>query len=367
MLYLDAAPLSPDLADAASWLKNQQRGDGGFGTRELNYSSSEATAWVVITLAKLGLTVDNDDAVRKAVCYLTSCVDAHGGVSTTPLDVDQPRTFPAALALWALSLQSNTAMTCNLIIERFRATQDSETSGWGVRFGAKPNAVTTAQVLVALIEGGVSCDAEWMIRAARYVLSRQEPSGAWRNSHDEWFTKATPRIPYRTSHFGTSWALLALLPFAARQFRPATAAAVKYLISKQQPSGAWMYEDFDPTEQVWCTTQVLVALAMWKRMQPMSMGSEGGSHRVRVAVLAIGHAATRGLMWVRASMLYLLIATLFFLQFRDNIGRLVRNVGSALKVDGPGIWTNLVSSMVWASLVIGCTVIVRRVVHRERN
>src|SRR5699024_6701765 len=95
MFHLGVPPLSTDLNNAINWMKGQQRPDGGFGSREMDYSSSEATSWVIITLAQVGLDSENDQVVRSAVAYLLKCVDSDGGVATTPLDLDQPRTFPA--------------------------------------------------------------------------------------------------------------------------------------------------------------------------------------------------------------------------------------------------------------------------------
>lgn len=359
LLALGEPPMAPVIADSVRWLKTRQREDGGFGARELNYSAAEATAWVVITLARLGLRTDNDSVVAAAVDYLQHCVDASGGAATTPGDVDQPRALPTALTLWALALQPGTEHISSKIVNRLRMMQDSESGGWGVRFGATPNAATTAQVLHALRQARVSEGLDWVIAGVQYLLARQEDDGSWRNSHDEWFTHARPRIPVRCAHFGTGWALLALTGFDSATAQAAAAHGAAYLIDHQRPSGAWLLEDFDPTEYVWCTTQVAVALADWRQRAAQNPAPARPARPGRDLVASL-------IAWVRAEFLYLAVAALAVAQLHGVIERVARQVARFIRVEAGSVWTNVISSAIWALLVVGGGLLAKFVTH-DRN
>lgn len=351
MFYLGVPPLSTDLNNAITWMKGQQRPDGGFGSREMDYSSSEATSWVIITLAQVGLDSENDQTVKSAVAYLLKCIDSDGGVATTPLDLDQPRTFSTALALWALSSQPGSTVICNRIIDRLRSTQDTKSGGWSQRSGAQPNPITTAQVVSALVNSGLSTDTTWVRDAAKYIVGHQSESGAWPNSHDEWFTKATPRIPYRTSHFGTAWSLFALSHFDGREYRRPGVQGVRYLLAHQSSSGAWIYEDYDPTEQVWCTTQALIVLSLWRsRLPSLLRGTAPG--RFGPALLVASSTLSMLFSWVRAHLLHIIIALMILTQFREEISEFFDTLLEFFRIDAKGIWTNLVSSALWALLIL---------------
>lgn len=366
MFHLGVPPLSTDLNNAINWMKGQQRPDGGFGSREMDYSSSEATSWVIITLAQVGLDSENDQVVRSAVAYLLKCVDSDGGVATTPLDLDQPRTFPAALALWALSSQPDSTVVRNRIIDRLRSTQDTKSGGWSQRSGAQPNPITTAQVVSALINSGLSTDTTWVRDAAKYVVKHQSETGAWPNSHDEWFTKANPRIPYRTSHFGTAWVLFALSNFDDREYQESGVRGVRYLVTSQAPSGAWIYEEYDPTEQVWCTTQALIALSLW-RSRPPNLFRVAGSGRFGPALLIASSAFSKLLSWVRAHLLYIIIALVVLTQFREQISGFFDVLLEFFRIDTKGIWTNLVSSSLWALLILTGGYVLRTLAKERSN
>ncbi|MFC6080339.1 prenyltransferase/squalene oxidase repeat-containing protein [Sphaerisporangium aureirubrum] len=349
---------SSDLADAAQWLKSRQRPDGGFPARELEYSASEATAWVVIAFHGMGWNAGNDTCVRRAVDYLYRCVDSEGAAATTPADVGKPRTFPTALALWAFALQPDTERMCAKMISRLHKMQDPETRGWGVSFGATPNAATTAQVLYALCVAQGRSDADWVRGGAAYLLERQKAEGGWGNSHDEWFPTERPRIPSRCIHYGTAWALLALTQFPDdRECQLAAESAVRYLLGRQRKSGAWLFEEYDPVEFVWCTTQVMVALVEWNKVRrPSSATMEETG--VRGAARRIARDLTsRG----RDSFLYLAVGALAVAQFWGSIQPPLSELARFLRLDGAGIWTNLVSTVIWSCLALIIGWLVKRI------
>lgn len=356
---LGVGPLAPMVARSVEWLRTQQRPDGGFGSREVEYSAAESTAWVVITLSELGLDSSADEAYRKAVDYLASCVDVKGGVATTPRDAADPRTLPSALVLWALSLERNHANRCGRIVERLRLSQDPTTHGWGVNAGAPATPANTAQVLVALHAASVSLETTWVREAAEFLVSKQHGDGSWRNSHDEWFTLDKPRTPFRCSHFATAWALLALTPFHINSCERAAREAAAFLVAGQRKNGSWQYDAYDPCEHVWAVTQAIVALKEWRDTSRMPHLDD--SAKRQTWVVREGLAAW---IWLKSTLLYLVVAGLVVAQFSSQINFAVTWLLDTAQIDVPGLWTNLVSSLVWASLVLGFGVLARRLTKR---
>jgi hypothetical protein len=359
LLSLGVPALDPRLSKATNWIRSQQRPDGGFGSRELQYSAAESTAWVVIVLTRMGLSAQSDAVLARAVDYLRKCVGPKGSVSTTPMDSTDPRTMPAALTLWALALQGTDPVTVGLIAENLRLGQEPTSHGWGVSFGAPANPSNTAQVLIALRWAGIARDAVWVREAADYLLSAQRGDGSWRNSSDEWFTAATPHLPYRCSNFGTAWGLTAMLWFPEGPYADSSWRASERLIAAQLPGGAWQFDAYDPKEHVWCSAQALTALSLWRAVDG------GGPQHPKVA--AVMRSFRAGLTWLRGSLLYLLVAALVLWQFRSPIVALVRRISDSFDLDPQGIATNLVSSLIWLIFTIGLGWALRSLVGRSKN
>lgn len=362
LLATGELPLSPVISESVDWLKKRQRADGGFGARELRYSSAEATAWVVITLARLGLRTDNDSVVRDAVRYLEQCLDASGGAATTPRDVQRPRALPTALTLWALARQPGEEQVCSKIVTRLHRMQDPETGGWGVQFGAAPNAATTAQVLHSLAQADISAETSWVAAGVDYLLTCQENDGSWRNSHDEWFTQEMPRIPVRCAHFGTGWAVLSLSGYGTSKATAAARKGVHYLIRAQRPSGAWLFENFDPTEFVWCTSQVACALAEWRNSAPSSQVDEATTE-VRSAASV---QAAQAFGWLRSSFVYIAIAALTVGELHNVIRTAVMHIISSVRLSAGAIWINILSSAVWAILTVLGGLAIKQISHSRK-
>ncbi|MCA2220282.1 prenyltransferase/squalene oxidase repeat-containing protein [Nonomuraea aurantiaca] len=343
-------PNSPLLVDASTWLKGRQNSDGGFPAREMKYSPAEATAWVVIALHDMGWDSRNDVHVEKAIRYLEACVDVDGAAATTPRDITNPRTLPTALVLWALALQDDSQEQRRAkMVTRLRHMQEPESKGWGIGVGATPNAATTAQVLHALRIAGVPEDRDWIRDGVTYLLKHQNSDGSWQNSYDEWFTADLDRVPSRCVHYGTGWVLLALADFSDEpRCREAAKLAMHYLINQQSDSGAWLFEEYDPTEFVWCTTQIMVALTKWQDIRTSFLG-----HVQRVGLRNELVRSLRAFSnWTRESFLYLAFGALCIAEIWGYIAPGLRSVLMSFKLDSAGIWTNLASSVIWAALAI---------------
>ncbi|MFI6732247.1 prenyltransferase/squalene oxidase repeat-containing protein [Nonomuraea sp. NPDC050451] len=360
MMAVKAEPNCEMLVGAAGWLRGRQNPDGGFPSREMKYSPAEATAWVVIALRDMGWHRGNDPHVERAVEYLRACVDDQGAAATTSRDIGSPRTLPTALTLWALSLQEGLDDIRGLITTRLRLMQEPESKGWGIKVGATPNAATTAQVLHAVRLAGVPEEVDWVRDGVTYLLGRQKADGSWENSYDEWFTAELEGTPSRCVHYGTGWALLALTDFPSDpRCQEAAERAVRYLLGRQRTSGAWLFEEYDPTEFVWCTTQIMVALAKWQEIRPTQPIGTLESDLTRV----LGRAAS----WARESFLYLAFGALLVAQTWEFIRPVLAAALAGLKIDIPGIWTNLISSLIWLLLTLALAWAGKRIGKAQKN
>jgi squalene-hopene/tetraprenyl-beta-curcumene cyclase len=124
-----------------------------------------------------------------------------------------------------------------------RRTQEADGSWfgrWGVNY-----IYGTWQVLAGLAAIGVPLDDPMIAASANWLVSHQQPSGAWGESADSY---AEPHLrgqgPATASQ--TAWAVLGLVA-AGWHDHPATARGVRYLLSQQLPDGTWNEPEFTGT------------------------------------------------------------------------------------------------------------------------
>jgi len=348
---LGVPPTSPLIVGALEWLGSQQEDEGGFTSCEIDYSSAESTAWVLITLGELGMTTHESEIAERGMRYLVRCIDERSGsVQATPSDAGKPRTMSTALALWAISCHPERQSLQNLLIERLKTTQDPNTSGWGVSFSAVPNIATTAQAVHALCTAGVSREAEWLRNAADYLAAQQEENGGWKNGYDEWFISARPRTPYRCLNYSSGWSLLALSHFGHHEARHSCRRTVLHLLEVQRPDGSWLYEDSSPLPHIWCTSQVAIALKRWRDLTAAVGSSPVGLARA-------GHDAVSDVLgrWgarLREFVLPMLLAWLVLRDCYDEVRNALAQLIAWSGIDRDGIVTNLFSTLTGWFLVL---------------
>ncbi|HEV7223579.1 MAG TPA: terpene cyclase/mutase family protein [Pirellulales bacterium] len=128
-------------------------------------------------------------------------------------------------------------------IAYLRRTQEADGSWfgrWGVNY-----IYGTWQVLAGLAAIGVSLDDPMVVAGANWLLSHQQPSGAWGESADSY---EQPHLrgqgPATVSQ--TAWAVLGLVA-AGWHDHPAAARGVRCLLSRQLPDGTWNEPEFTGT------------------------------------------------------------------------------------------------------------------------
>ena len=125
----------------------------------------------------------------------------------------------------------------------FGDTQEADGSWfgrWGVNY-----IYGTWQVLQGLRAVGFPTDHECMQAGANWLLSCQQPNGAWGETCD---TYEDPRLrgTGRPTPSQTAWALLGLIS-AGLHDHEAVARGVRYLIETQKADGSWDEHDFTGT------------------------------------------------------------------------------------------------------------------------
>jgi squalene-hopene/tetraprenyl-beta-curcumene cyclase len=111
---------------------------------------------------------------------------------------------------------------------------------WGVNY-----VYGTGSVVPALRAIGIEPDDEHIVRAAKWMVDHQNPDGGWGESPASYVDPAQRGSGPSTAS-QTAWALVALLS-AEQGDHPATLRGINYLLSSQQPDGAWDEPHFTGT------------------------------------------------------------------------------------------------------------------------
>jgi squalene-hopene/tetraprenyl-beta-curcumene cyclase len=155
-------------------------------------------------------------------------------------------------------------------IHYVRATQEADGSWfgrWGVNY-----IYGTWQVLMGLAEVGVSPSDPCMINGANWLITYQQPSGAWGESPDSY---ADPRLRGQGTPTAsqTAWAVLGLMS-AGRASHPAVVRGIRWLVEHQREDGTWDEPEFTGTGfpqvfylryHLYCAYFPLMAIARWRQ------------------------------------------------------------------------------------------------------
>ncbi|HWB01027.1 MAG TPA: prenyltransferase/squalene oxidase repeat-containing protein, partial [Pirellulales bacterium] len=179
-------------------------------------------------------------------------------------------------------------------VEYLRKNQEADGSWfgrWGVNY-----IYGTWQVLIGLNEVGVPHNDPCMVAGANWLVSCQQPSGAWgesANSYDD------PRLkgqgPATASQ--TAWAILGLLA-AGRKDDPAVARGIRWLVHRQRDDGTWDEPEFTGTGfprvfylryHMYPMYFPLMALSRWAARAGTGQRNEGSSGKAMYALPLADH------------------------------------------------------------------------------
>ncbi len=344
LLAAEMSPYDPLFRRGVDWLFSQQRPDGGWGSREITYSAVEATAWVVFVLRHAGFDVASDERTRRAILFLESAIGPGGELATSPQDHLDARTYPAHITLLALHDLSPRAAA----VARYLRDAQNDDGGWGIKENAPSNALSTAQVLDALLlTRHLNATGESGIRALRWLSDSQQQNGSWLNFSEQWFSVNQPTVPNRCDSYTTASALRALLHAGCSAFDQRVLAGAAYLIREQDSEGCWYYNRPDGCKHVWCTADAIDALAQVR--------DELKHHRDEVAAIV----SASPVIPQRSSRFALGLAVVFAIVaaigFRREVAAIVRAALVFLRLQASNLTVNLMASVIYAlaaSLVV---------------
>nr|AOE43152.1 cycloartenol synthase [Cavenderia deminutiva] len=92
-----------------------------------------------------------------------------------------------------------------------------------------------------LVAAGVPLNSPHIVKACKFLISKQRPDGGWGESFKSNVTKNYVQHPDESQIVNTGWALLSLMA-AKYPDREPIERGIKYLISKQYPNGDWPQE-----------------------------------------------------------------------------------------------------------------------------
>ncbi|GIG71296.1 prenyltransferase/squalene oxidase repeat-containing protein [Phytomonospora endophytica] len=347
-----------DVADVAEWLRARQEPSGAFASIGTPYAGAESTALVLIALCEQ-TRKHPDDAVRRALAFLESCIDDGGGVATTPRDRTEPRVLPTALTLWAFAVWDHDEATRKRLINHLFSCQDGTTWGWGVNSRARPNAATTAQVIIAL-RGARYPEAKYT-HAIDFLLGQQLPDGSWINNLEEWVASPSNSVNYCFND-GTAWALTALTGVDGRRARAACASAARHILDTQTKqgegggadAGSWLYDAYSTNRYVWLTAQNIIALHTWA----------GGLPSVSLDTAA--NARFKAVRWLLKNAQNVVLFGLLLYVLSPDLAPLLTPVLSKVHIGWSSVRDNLISTGLWTAGA-GCALWLWRALRGDRR
>lgn len=353
----------PIVQRSIQWLLSKQRDDGAFGSREILYSCVEATAWVIIALKQIGYDIKKSAQVQAAIGFLERSISENGEVGTSP--EDPARTYPSVLTLWALhGLSKKTTLVARFL----KDTRDSVSGGWGVRPNARPNPLSTSQVLNALLlSGHLDRDDVIVQQAIDFILAHQTEFGNWPNFTETWYSKHQPNIPIRCDEYVTTWAIMALLRAGLSVLSPPIVKGVTWLIHEQKKEGYWLYDPLDDSKHIWCVADSINCLVE-VREKLMAYVADGGTE-VWNPPLQHSGLSTEEIIWkhigeavlkVRQNLSSILVVIMALYVFRAQVNALINTIIGFLKLQSGELLTSLVSNALWIALVVVGTYILQR-------
>lgn len=228
-----ANPYYPDLDDTAAVAYAMcKTGDPSF-----NGIVQRAAEWICGMQSKNGgfasFDADNDRA------YLNEIPFADHGALLDPATED----VSARCAMFLAQLRSPMAHddTLEKCLDYLLSAQEPD-GAWYGRWGTN-FIYGTWSALIALEESGFSREHPAVRRAAAWLKSVQRVDGGWGESCDTYFAPEQRGRGNRSTAFQTAWAVLGLLS-AGDTRSSAVARGVAYLLATQQPDGFWHDAEF---------------------------------------------------------------------------------------------------------------------------
>ncbi len=195
---------------AVTWLEKMQNRDGGWGAFDKNNNGN----FIIDFIAR-----DFKDSVD---LFDDSCPDLTGHILE-------------AMGTVGLTVENSSA--CRRGVSYLKKTQNGRTGSWEARWGINHIYGTSAAV-VGLIQAGEDPGEEYIRRALRWLISRQNDDGGWGETTRSYDNLELAGRGVSTPS-QTAWALLALIE-AGLEKNPAVVKGIDYLIREFNRDGKWI-------------------------------------------------------------------------------------------------------------------------------
>lgn len=124
----------------------------------------------------------------------------------------------------------------------FLRSEQEANGAWFGRWGTN-YIYGTAHVLIALEEARIDMSADWIQKAAHWLIAQQQEDGGWGEGNDTYFHPERAGRGTESTSFQTAWALLGLMSSGhARSL--SVQRGIDFLVRTQNRQGDWLDRDF---------------------------------------------------------------------------------------------------------------------------
>ncbi len=253
---LDKQVLTP--GDWCQKVPDVMPGGWPFERANLQYPDVDDTAVALLVLARLPEEVRGrarvQQAIRLAVAWVMAMQSSNGGWAAFDRNNDRALLTKIPFCDFGEALDPPSADVTAHVLEAFallgydathpaiargyrylREQQESDGSWFG-RWGVN-HIYGTAAVLPALKALGEPMNADYLIRAADWLVAHQNKDGGWGESCASYMDDNFRGVGESTAS-QTAWALMALLSVDSRAYDPQILAGLDYLLDRQR-DGTW--------------------------------------------------------------------------------------------------------------------------------
>lgn len=262
LVELGESAHNPKISRAISWLKEIQREDGGWEIWETNQSTVESTAWGLITLRKTNHPID-DECIQDAVNFLVEAAQEQAtGYAWGAAKDHNCRIYPTIVTIWALH---GIRQEYSEGGAKWLKTVLNQDGGWGFRPEDDTSnvAMTTIGLYTLRLVNEFQIDSKQTEDAKKYILEAQRDDGSWENKSESWNVRGDGQV---TMEHGTHpWAILALLETDISINHHQLLSGIQKLSEQQIPDGAFLYDQSDSEQNIWYTTNCIIALERYSK------------------------------------------------------------------------------------------------------
>jgi squalene-hopene/tetraprenyl-beta-curcumene cyclase len=254
------------LGDWAIKVPNVEPSGWAFERANLYYPDIDDTAIAVLVLAKIRNQVSDterlDETIERAVNWIVAMQSSNGGWGAFDKDNDKEMLAAIPFSDFGEVLDPASADVTAHVLEvliflgrdrsdpvvargyEFLRQQQEPGGSWFGRWGVN-HIYGTAAVLPAMRALGEDMSADYIQRAAAWIVEHQNEDGGWGESCAS-YMDVSQIGKGKTTASQTAWALIGLLAVSETDYSEAVFRGMNYLLSRQE-NGTWSEKQFTGT------------------------------------------------------------------------------------------------------------------------